>query len=288
MKLRLVTLLALLGLAVVPVSLFAQAVQAPQASQVPCCPPTTGTTGGGGGGFMADISPYGGYVWPLSLGGGIGDFKGSQIWGVRGGIFVTSGFEIGGNYYYNAHFQPRRSNGPARLAGDLGFPQGAVRTNLWEAEFTYNFGRRNLFGSTAWKPYLVAGAGGLRTRIKKNADVFVLNTRDIFVPGATPAGLQKDLINNDLQNVLPGINTTNGVAFVGFPTGTSVFVANDVLDSGDTFFTFSYGGGLKATRLWGPMGVFGDFRGRTVPNFLGHSNTWPEISAGLNFSWGEK
>jgi hypothetical protein len=135
---------------------------------------------------------------------------------------------------------------------------------------------------------VVAGAGGLRTHIKKSADVFVLNTRNVFLPGTTPAGLQKELINNDLQNVLPGIDTTNGVAFVPFPTGTSVFIPNDVLDSGDTFFTFSYGGGLKATRLWGPMGVFGDFRGRTVPNFLGHSNTWPEISAGLNFSWGEK
>jgi hypothetical protein len=67
-----------------------------------------------------------------------------------------------------------------------------------------------------------------------------------------------------------------------------VFVPNDRLDGTQTFMTFSYGGGLKATRLWGPMGLFGDFRGRTVPNFFGHGNTWPEISAGLNFSWGEK
>src|SRR5262245_1239566 len=222
MKFRLVTLLALCGLAVAPVSLFAQASPAPQTSQVPCCPPTTGTTGGGGGGFMADINPYGGYVWPLSLGGGIGDFKGSQIWGVRGGIYVTHGFEIGGNYYYNAHFQPRRSNGPAALAGELDFPQGAVRANVYEVEFTYDFGRTGLFGSTSWRPYLAATAGGLNTHIKKNADVFVLNTRNVFVPGATPAGLEKELINNDLQKVLPGIDTTNGVTFVPFPTGTSV------------------------------------------------------------------
>src|SRR5215831_14981241 len=45
-------------------------------------------------------------------------------------------------------------------------------------------------------------------------------------------------------------------------------------------FTFSYGGGLKAMRLWGPMGFFGDFRGRTMPNFFGHATTWPELSAG--------
>jgi hypothetical protein len=281
-KLRLVTLLALFGFAVAPVSLFAQASQAQQsqASQAPCCAPGTST---GGGGLVADISPYGGYVWPQSF-TGLGDFKGSQILGVRGGFYVTPGFEIGGNYYWNNHFQPRNANAVASLAGDLGFPQGAVRANVWEVEFTYNFGKRNLFGSTAFRPYVVAGGGGLTTRIK-NEDAFVLNTRSFFVPGVTPANLQNN--HNLLQNVLPGINTTNGVAFVGTPNGTNVFVPNDVLDGG-TFFTFSYGGGLKATRLWGPMGVFGDFRGRTVPNFFGHGNTWPELSAGLNFSWGEK
>ena len=281
MKLRLVTLLALFVLAVVPVSLFGQASQAPQASQVPCCPGGSSTTTTGGG-FVADISPYAGYVWPQSF-TGIGDFKGSQVIGVRGGIFVTSGFEIGGNYYWNNHFQPRKANEEASLAGNLGFPQGAVRANVWEVEFTYNFGRRSLFGSTAFRPYVVGGAGGLTTSIK-NEDSFVLNTRSFFVPGVTPANLQN---NHNLQNALPGLNTTNGVAFVGTPAGTNVFVPNDVLDGG-TFFTFSYGGGLKAARLWGPMGVFGDFRGRTVPNFFGHSNTWPELSAGLNFSWGEK
>jgi hypothetical protein len=67
-----------------------------------------------------------------------------------------------------------------------------------------------------------------------------------------------------------------------------LFAANDVLSNGDTFFTISYGGGFKMTRLWGPMGVFGDFRGRTLPNFFGNAETWPELSAGLNFAWGER
>src|SRR5262245_42777377 len=98
MKLRSVTLLDLFGLAVLPISLFAQAAQAPQTSQGQCCPAPSG-----GGRLVADVSPYGGYVWPQSF-SGIGDFKGSQIWGVRGGFFVTHDFEIGGNYYYNAHF----------------------------------------------------------------------------------------------------------------------------------------------------------------------------------------
>src|SRR5262245_30151028 len=151
MKLRLVTLLALFGLAV-SASLFAQTPQAPCCPASPSTPPSTGGTG-----FLADLSPYAGYVWPQSF-TGIGDFKGSQILGVRGGFFVTSGFEIGGNYYWNNHFQPRKANEAASLAGDLGFPQGAVRANVWEAELTYNFGRRRLFGGTAFRPYVVAAA----------------------------------------------------------------------------------------------------------------------------------
>jgi len=221
MKLRLFTFLALFGFAIAPISLFAQS---------------------------AEINPYGGYVWPQNF-TGLGDFKGSQILGVRGGGYVTDYFEIGGNYYWNNHFQPTNGNQAAHFAGDRGFPQGAVRANVWEAEFTYHFTKQSLFGSSV-RPYLVLGGGGLTTRIK-NEDEFVLNVRPV---------------------------TRNG-------NGT-VFVPNDVLEN-DTFFTFSYGGGIKTSRLWGPMGLFGDFRGRTVPNFFGHSNTWPELSAGLHFSWGE-
>jgi len=221
LKFSLIICFVLLCLSVFPVSLFAQ---------------------------TAEISPYAGYVWPGNF-SNVGDFKGSQVFGVRGGGYITKNFELGGNYYWNPHFQPRKANAAASLAGDLGFPQGAVRANVYDVEFTYHFGERSLFGSTV-RPYVVGAGGGLTTNIK-NEDAFVLNVRSV----PTAAGV--------------------------------VFRPNDVLESGDTFFTFSYGGGVKATRLWGPMGVFGDFRGRTVPNFLGHSNTWPEVNAGFVFSWGE-
>ena len=129
------------------------------------------------------------------------------------------------------------------------------------------------------RPYVVAGGGGLTTaKIRRICSEHSI----VFRANVTPSNLQN---NNNLQIDFPGINTTNGIA-LRTPSGP-VFFANDVLGN-DTFFTFSYGGGLKAARLWGPMGVFGDFRGRTVPNFFGHANTWPELSAGLNFSWGEK
>jgi len=101
------------------------------------------------------------------------------------------------------------------------------------------------------KPYVVAGAGGLTTRVGSDG-TFVLNAR-----------------------------------LATAPSGTTALVANDVLRSNDTFFAVSYGGGLKAERLWGPMGIFGDFRGRTIPNFFSKSFNWPEVSAGLTFSWGE-
>jgi len=50
----------------------------------------------------------------------------------------------------------------------------------------------------------------------------------------------------------------------------------------------SYGGGIKATNLAGPLGFRLDLRGRTFPNFRGESLTWPEATAGLTFTFGER
>jgi hypothetical protein len=223
MKLNLFTSVVLLGLLIIPVGLFAQA---------------------------AEVNPYGGYVWPGSFGGNIGNFKGSQLIGLRGGAYVTHGFEIGGNYSWNNHFQPTSSNPNGSLAGDLGFPQGAVRAHIYEAEFTYNFAKRALTGPSL-RPYVVGAVGGLTTNIKHESE-FTLNVRSLTTPTQT------------------------------------LFFANDVLDRGSTFMTFSYGGGIKAHHLWSSLGLFGDIRGRTVPNFFGRANTWPELTGGLTVSWGEK
>jgi hypothetical protein len=175
---------------------------------------------------------------------------GTQVFGVRGGFYVTPNFQIGGNYYFNQHFQPKANNADAALAGSLGFPQGSVRSNVYDVEFSYNFGQSRFLGARV-RPYLTLAAGGLTTSFG-TGNSFVLNVRSVKTP-----------------------------------TGTTFF-PNDVITGNDTFFTFSYGGGVKATRLWGPMGVFADIRGRTVPNFFGNTDSWPEVNAGLNFSWGEK
>jgi hypothetical protein len=220
MRAKLFSFVVLLSVAVIPCSLYAQ---------------------------IAEINPYAGFYWPGN------DFQNNQLLGVRGGYYITPSFEIGGNYSWSNHFQPNNSNAPSALAGALGFPQPRVRANIWEAEFTYNFGSQSMFGSSI-KPYVVVGAGGLTTRVGGDGQ-FVLSMR----PELLPFG--------------PGSATT--------------LIASNVI-SNDTFFSISYGGGLKAQRLWGPMGVFGDFRGRSIPNFFNGSFNWPEVSAGLTFSWGER
>ena len=283
MRVRFFTFLVLFAFAFASSSLFAQGTCNP-----PCPSPSPSPNPSTVLSTQWEISPYAGYIWNGNN-NGVGSFMNTQILGVRGGGYVTQAFEIGGNWSWNNHFQPKPENTTAAFAGDLGFPQAHVRSNLWEGEFTYNFGSRGLFGH-AIKPYLVAGGGGITTNMK-NGDVFVLNNTFIDVPGVSPATLRAAQLNGTLQSIVPGVNTTNGVAFVGNPTGTgsTVVIANDVLRDHVTFFTFSYGGGLKMQRVWGPLGFFGDVRGRTIPNFFnGHGTNLLELSAGLNFAWGEK
>ncbi len=59
-------------------------------------------------------------------------------------------------------------------------------------------------------------------------------------------------------------------------------------NDGDTFFTFNYGGGVKAMRLWGPVGLRADVRGRTVPNLQGEATSWLELTGGIILNWGER
>jgi len=85
--------------------------------------------------------------------------------------------------------------------------------------------------------------------------------------------VQDDNDNNvsDMVDLLAGISTEQRV-----------------LSSGDTFFAVSYGGGVKALNLWGPMGLRGEIRGRSMPNFYGNSMSWSEFTGGVTFSWGER
>ena len=69
---------------------------------------------------------------------------------------------------------------------------------------------------------------------------------------------------------------------------TSMASAGFVLNDGDTFLTLTYGFGIKALNLWGPMGLHLDVAGHTMPNFFGHQMSWPQATGGLTFTWGER
>ena len=56
----------------------------------------------------------------------------------------------------------------------------------------------------------------------------------------------------------------------------------------DRFLSFSYGGGIKVLRKWGPFGYRIDIRGRTLPDYYGFRFNWLETTAGLTTSWGER
>src|SRR5215468_11329047 len=203
MRVRFFILLVLFAFAFASSSLFAQGTCNPPCPS-PCTPPCPSPSPSTGlGGTQFEISPYAGYIWNGNN-NGVGSFMNTQILGVRGGGYVTSALEIGGNWSWNNHFQPKSDNTTAAFAGDLGFPQASVRPNLWAVEFTYNFGNRGLFGHTV-KPYLVAGGGGITTNMK-NGDAFVLNNTFIDVPGVSPVTLVNANKNGTLQSFVPGVN----------------------------------------------------------------------------------
>jgi hypothetical protein len=77
-----------------------------------------------------------------------------------------------------------------------------------------------------------------------------------------------------------GVHNASGQAFSRSPSTP--------LKDNDSFLQFSYGGGVKAIRLWGPIGLRADFRGRTLPNFYGSSLTFFEATGGFNIMWGER
>ena len=70
--------------------------------------------------------------------GHVGDFQNNWLVGARGGYYLTKNFEVAGNYSWSNHFQPKNDDVTAALAGAAGLPQGRVRANIWEAEFSYN------------------------------------------------------------------------------------------------------------------------------------------------------
>jgi hypothetical protein len=198
-----------------------------------------------------EIYPNAGFVWPRHMANGQ-NFRDQAIWGVKGGVFLNPNVQIEGSFEYLNHFQLRHPPNP--FDSVFGVVQPAVRGFLYDANLTYNFGERQFVGEHI-SPYLAAGAGGLTSHIPDAPFVFiqgggnVINAAGAVVPNPAPS---------------------------------------KIMDSGATFFTVNYGGGVKFLHMVGPMGFRVDVRGRTIPNFLSHTATWVEPTAGVTFSWGER
>jgi len=198
-----------------------------------------------------EIYPNAGFIWPRHMANGQ-NFRDQAIWGAKGGLFLGPNVQVGGSFEYLNHFQLREPPNPFDPV--LGVVQPAVRGFLYDANFTYNFGERPLHNERM-TPFLSVGAGGLTTHIPDAPFVFiqgggnVINAAGAVVPNPVPS---------------------------------------KIMDSGATFFTVNYGGGIKFLRIVGPMGFRVDVRGRTIPNFFSHTTTWVEPTAGVTFSWGER
>jgi hypothetical protein len=198
-----------------------------------------------------EINPYGGFFWP-----GHGDnvhFRDEGRYGLKALASVTDSIQLEGNFGYINHLENRF--GISNLDQSLGIRPTTVHGLIYDVNGLYNFGSRPVFG-TGVAPYVVAGLGGIST-LMENGTTALLGGQIYTTDPATGA--------------------------VVLNTGRKTIVTDN-----SAFFSVNYGAGVKMTKLWGPMGARVDVRGRTFPNFRGQTVTWPEVTAGLLFTFGEK
>ena len=175
------------------------------------------------------------------------------LYGLKAGVFLNDSVEVEGNFAYMNHFESRMA--PTTLDQSFGIQPRTVHGLLYDLNGVWNFGSPSIWGSRL-SPYVTGGIGGLSTEI--------------------PGGSNAALIAGELYR-----NNASGTAVLN-PTRTVVVHDNTA------FLSVNYGGGIKALNMWGPVGLRMDVRGRTFPNFRGQSLTWPEATAGLTFSFGER
>ena len=199
-----------------------------------------------------EIYPNAGGFWPTKT--DYGKLKADGIYGFKAGMFLDQNVQLEGSMGYINHFE--MGNLPNPLNPNFGISQPSVYSILYDVNGAWNFGDRNFWGHRI-SPFVSVGVGGLSAWVKHASSVDIA-----------------------------------GGGFVGTDPFTGEPIANTaprvVLEDNDTFFTVNYGGGIKAMRLWGPMGVRADIRGRSIPNFYGDDVHWPEITGGITFTWGER
>src|SRR5262249_43183936 len=189
-----------------------------------------------------EIYPNAGFIWPRHMANGQ-NFRDQAIWGVKGGVFLNPNVQIEGSFEYLNHFQLRHPPNPFDPV--FGVVQPAVRGILYDANFTYTFGEHQVVGERT-SLFVATGVGGLTSHIPDAPFVFiqgggnVINAAGAVVPNPAPS---------------------------------------KIMDSGATFFTVNYGGGVKFQHIVGLMGFRVDVRGRPRPNFLCPRTQWGEPDA---------
>ena len=202
------------------------------------------------GHHQIEISPNAGFFWPKD--NDVTHMRDEGYYSFKALAKATDNIQVEGNFAYLNHFESRTA--PTTLDQAFGIKPTTVHGLIYDINGVYNFGERPLFGSGVM-PYVLAGVGGLSTLLE-NGSVALLGGRAYTTDPVTGQPVL------DLHR--------------------KVFVADN-----SAFFTVTYGGGVKANKLWGPMGARADVRGRTFPNFRGNSMTWLEATAGVTFTFGE-
>ncbi|PYS32283.1 MAG: hypothetical protein DMG14_34925 [Acidobacteria bacterium] len=198
-----------------------------------------------------EIHPNAGFFWPRQVDST--HLRDEGIYGLKASASVTDNVRVEGSFGYINHFESRFA--PTKLDQSFGIAPRTVHGLLYDVNGVFEFGQPPIFGRRV-SPYVTAGVGGLSTQVRQDT-------------GAVVGG------------EFYTTNPTTGTVVLN--SGRKIIVADNT-----PFFTVNYGGGVKATNLWGPVGVRVDVRGRTFPNFRGEVLTWPEATAGLTFTFGER
>lgn len=175
------------------------------------------------------------------------------MYGLKALASVTDNVQVEGNFSYINHVEGRFT--PTVLDQSFGITPQTVHGLIYDINGVYNFGGHPLFGSSG-SPYVVAGIGGLSTLLQNGSAALIGG--QIYTTDPTTGALMLD-------------------------PGRKIIVADN-----SAFLSFDYGVGFNANKIWGPMGARVDLRGRTFPNFRGETVTWPEATAGLVFTFGER
>jgi hypothetical protein len=211
-------------------------------------------------------------VYPYAGGSFFGDFRAHPdqidkfdvvspgLFGVRGGFMATDRLQIEGNFGSLNQFKFRHPLNP-----DIDGIQ-------YEGVVNYNFNRMGKIF-----PYVSGGLGAMSLSVVNPDGLVDADTFTYTVP--VP------------PYEIPITYNLSALKADG-PVPASTFIISNTrlftIENGDTFFTISYGGGIKGERLWGPLGFRVDLRGRTMPNFYGENLSTFEPTAGVLFSWGER